>query len=85
MPSFTETIKVNGQDMEIYSAIPEGSGPFPAVVVAHHGSGADKFSKTMADRLAGGWIRGRLPQPVSQDYSRDARRRLPAYQPHERP
>ena len=52
MPSFTETVKVNGQDMEIYSAIPEGSGPFPAVVVAHHGSGADEFSKTMADRLA---------------------------------
>jgi carboxymethylenebutenolidase len=52
MPSFTETITVNGQDMEIYSAIPEGSGPFPAVVVAHHGSGADEFSKAMTDRLA---------------------------------
>jgi dienelactone hydrolase len=38
MPSFTESIKVDGGDMEVYSSIPTGSGPFPAVVVIHHGA-----------------------------------------------
>ena len=52
MPSFTETIKVDGGDMEVYSSIPRGSGPFPAVVVIHHGAGVDQFTKDMADRLA---------------------------------
>ena len=52
MPSFTDTLKVNGQDMEMYASIPSGSGPHPAVVIAFHVGGLDEFDRTMADRLA---------------------------------
>ncbi len=52
MPSFTESIKVGNQDMELYVSLPDDAGPFPAVVVAQHGGGVDRFIRTMADRLA---------------------------------
>ena len=52
MPSFTDTLKVNGQDMEMYASLPSGSGPHPAVVIAFHVGGLDEFDKEMADRLA---------------------------------
>jgi carboxymethylenebutenolidase len=52
MPSFNESIKVSGQDMALYASVPSGSGPFPAVVVIHHGAGVDEFTRTMCDRLA---------------------------------
>ena len=52
MPSFTDTLKVDGQDMEMYASIPGGSGPHSAVVIAFHIGGVDEFDKTMADRLA---------------------------------
>ena len=52
MPSFTDTLKVDGHDMEMYASIPSGSGPHPAVVIAFHIGGIDEFDKTMADRLA---------------------------------
>ena len=53
MPSFWETIKVDGQDMRVYVSVPSGSGPFPAVVVSQHGGGVDQFIRDMSDRLAG--------------------------------
>ena len=52
MPSFTDTLKVNGQDMEMYASLPRGAGPHPAVVIAFHVGGLDEFDKVMADRLA---------------------------------
>ncbi len=52
MPSFTDTLKVNGHDMEMYASIPSGSGPHPAVVIAFHIGGLDEFDKARADRLA---------------------------------
>ena len=52
MPSFTEKLQVNGQEMEMYASVPSGSGPFPAVVIAFHVGGVDEFDKAMADRLA---------------------------------
>jgi len=52
MPSFTDTLKVNGQDMEMYASLPSGSGPHPAVVIAFHVAGLDDFDRTMADKLA---------------------------------
>jgi carboxymethylenebutenolidase len=52
MPSFNESIKVGTQDMALYASVPGGSGPFPAVVVIHHGAGVDEFTRTMCDRLA---------------------------------
>ena len=52
MPSFTDTLQVNGEAMEMYAAVPSGSGPFPAVVIAFHVGGMDEFDKVMADRFA---------------------------------
>ena len=52
MPSFTDKLQVNGQEMEMYASLPSGSGPFPAVVIAFHVGGLDEFDKAMADRLA---------------------------------
>ena len=52
MSSFTETITVNNQDMTLHVSIPDGTGPFPGVVVAQHAGGVDTFIRTMTDRLA---------------------------------
>ncbi len=52
MPSFWEKVQVDGQDMDLYASVPSGSGPFPAVVVAMHGGGVDRFIQTICDRLA---------------------------------
>ena len=34
-------------------AVPDGSGPFPGVLIAHEGPGLDDFQRSKADRLAG--------------------------------
>ena len=52
MPSFTDTLNVNGQEMEMYASLPSGPGPHPAVVIAFHIAGLDEFDKAIADRLA---------------------------------
>lgn len=53
MPTFWEKIQVNGTEMDVYASVPEAPGPFPAVLVAHHATGVDKFIQTIADKLAG--------------------------------
>ena len=52
MPSFWEKLQVDGQEMSVYSSVPGGSGPFPAVVIAHPASGVAEFTQSIADRLA---------------------------------
>jgi carboxymethylenebutenolidase len=52
MPSFTDTLTVNGESMEMYASVPSGLGPHPAVVIAFHVGGVDEFDRAMADRLA---------------------------------
>ena len=52
MPSFWETIDVNGIEMNTYVSVPEGDGPFPAVVVAHHAPGVDKFMQDITNKLS---------------------------------
>ena len=52
MPSFTDTLKVNGEDVQMYASVPSGPGPHPAVVMATGITGIDEFHKTFADRLA---------------------------------
>ena len=51
MPSSWGNIKVDGQDMDVYHSVPVGFGPFPAVVVSHHGGGIDQFIQGIADKL----------------------------------
>ena len=52
MPSFSETLKVDGQDMEAYVSVPGGSGPFPAVVVIQAAGGVNEFIRGVSDKLA---------------------------------
>ena len=53
MPSFTETLQVNGQEMPTYVSVPSGAGPFPAVVVIQTIGGVNQFIKDQSDKLAG--------------------------------
>ena len=41
-----------GSTMALCVAIPDGAGPFPALVVAHHRGGVDDFTRAVCDRLA---------------------------------
>ncbi|MGA7801218.1 MAG: dienelactone hydrolase family protein [Gammaproteobacteria bacterium] len=52
MQSFTRTIAVAGQDMELYGSRPEVAGPFAGIVVIQHAPGVDDFIRAMVDRLA---------------------------------
>jgi carboxymethylenebutenolidase len=52
MPSFTDKLSVGGSEMDMYAALPSGSGPHPAVVIAFHVGGLDDFDRKMADQLA---------------------------------
>ena len=52
MPSFTDKLTVGGSEMNMYAALPDGSGPHPAVVSAFHVGGLDDFDRKMADQLA---------------------------------
>ncbi len=52
MAASWETIKVDGSDMRMYLSIPDGSGPFPAVVVSQHGPGVNEFIQDIANNLA---------------------------------
>ena len=53
MPSSWEKVQVDGTEMDVYVSVPDGSGPFPAVVVAQHATGVDKFIQDITDKLAG--------------------------------
>ena len=56
MPSFTDKLNVGGSDMELYASVPDGSGPFPAVVVAQHATA------TCCRKCLGKWHR--IPENV---------------------
>ena len=43
----------DGTTMIGHLAVPDGAGPFPAVLVAHEGPGIDAHAKSRAERLAG--------------------------------
>jgi carboxymethylenebutenolidase len=52
VPSIVKTIPTAGGGIAIYSASPEGAGPFAAIVVIQHAPGLDTFTQAMAGRLA---------------------------------
>ena len=45
-------MEVDGSASQIIVAMPEGIGPFPAVVITIHGGGLDEFELDLADKLA---------------------------------
>lgn len=52
MVSQWQELMSDGSSMPAWVSVPDGSGPFPGVVVAQHAGGVDEFVKAMADRLA---------------------------------
>lgn len=52
MPARWDTVQFDGEPMRCYVTVPEGSGPFPAVIVIQHAGGVDAFVQTMTDRIA---------------------------------
>ncbi len=52
MQSAWEKIKVDDGSMGLYVSLPEGPGPFPAMVVLQHREGVDEFVQEMTRRLA---------------------------------
>ncbi len=52
MNTLTATIPTDDGPMALYTVCPEGEGPFPAIVVIQHAGGVDRFTQTMAMRLA---------------------------------
>lgn len=52
MEASWETTKVDGSNMRMYLSIPEGPGPFPAVLVSQHGPGVNEFIQDIVDNLA---------------------------------
>ena len=79
MASSWESIAVTGRDMDLYVSLPEGSGPFPAVVVSQHGGGVDQFIRDMSDRLAAeGYVAAapNLFHRITDDMLTDGSRRI---------
>ena len=79
MASSWESIAVTGRDMDLYVSLPEGSGPFPAVVVSKHGGGVDQFIRDMSDRLAAeGYVAAapNLFHRITDDMLTDGSRRI---------
>jgi carboxymethylenebutenolidase len=79
MASSWESVSVDGQGMDLYLSLPDGSGPFPAVVVSQHGGGVDQFIRDMADRLAAeGYVAAapNLFHRITDDMLADGSRRV---------
>lgn len=56
-----DTVTVDGGQMRCYVAVPQGTGPFPAVVVIQHAGGVDQFIQTMTERVAAAGFVGISP------------------------
>lgn len=55
----TVSITAPGGKMDVMTGIPDGAGPFPTLVLAHHRWGLDTFTRSVVERLnANGFIAG---------------------------
>ena len=52
MAASWKTIDVDGSDMRMYHSVPDGSGPFPAVLISQHGLGVNGFIQAIVNNLA---------------------------------
>ncbi len=67
MGSFWERVKVGGADMKVYLSVPDGKGPFPAVVVIQHQGGVDEFIEEMTERVTSAGYVGAAPDLYHRD------------------
>jgi carboxymethylenebutenolidase len=51
MSSRWDNVSVEGETMRCYVSVPEGTGPFAAVIVIQHAGGVDEFVRGRCDRL----------------------------------
>ena len=61
MAATWESTKVDGEDMKLHLSVPQGTGPFPAVVVIHHHWALDGFTQDVTQRLASAGYAGIAP------------------------
>jgi carboxymethylenebutenolidase len=67
MANFWETVQVDGNAMRLYVSVPEGKGPFAAVVVIQHQGGVDTFIEEMTQRIAQAGYVGVAPDLYHRD------------------
>lgn len=67
MSSLWEQTKVDDSLMKIFLGLPEGSGPFPAVVVIQPQGGVDEFVEEMTQRIAAAGFVGAAPDLYHRD------------------
>jgi glucosamine-6-phosphate deaminase len=62
MKTSWEKVTVDGSPMGMYLAQPEGTGPFPAIVVIQNQDGVKEFTQEMTRRVAAAGYVGIAPQ-----------------------
>jgi carboxymethylenebutenolidase len=62
-----QEVPSDGRMMRLHVSVPQGTGPFPAVVVAQHQGGVDEFIQSMTKRLAGGGYVAAAPDLYHRD------------------
>ena len=67
MASLWERVSVDGQEMKLYLSVPDGTGPFPAIVVIQHQGGVDEFIEEMTERVASAGYVGAAPDLYHRD------------------
>ena len=62
-----QEVASDGSTMRMHVSVPEGSGPFPALVVAQHQGGVDEFIESMTRRLADAGYVAAAPELYHRD------------------
>jgi carboxymethylenebutenolidase len=62
-----EQLSVDGSAMRMHVSVPDGSGPFPALVVAQHQPGVDEFIRSTTGRLADAGYVAAAPELYHRD------------------
>ena len=67
MVSNWQEIESDGSAMRVHVGLPDGAGPFPALVVMQHQGGVDEFIQGMTRRLAGAGYLAAAPDLYHRD------------------
>ncbi|HEX7228870.1 MAG TPA: dienelactone hydrolase family protein [Candidatus Binatia bacterium] len=67
MVSNWQEIESDGSPMRVHVSIPDGAGPFPALIVMQHQGGVDGFIQGMTRRLAGAGYLAAAPDLYHRD------------------
>ena len=67
MVSNWQEIESDGSSMRVHVSLPDGVGPFPALVVMQHQGGVDEFTQGVTRRLAGAGYLAAAPDLYHRD------------------